>query len=173
MREFKRGGQHNDHRSKGFRDRQSGSPDFHHGGSGFRPAKFKAICAECGRECEVPFKPSGDRPVYCSNCFKNKANGRPGQANDHSFSKPSFSKPGFSGGQPSSATGEQLEKLNKKLDQILNILNAITIEEEDESEDEMAEEEPIVIKPVKPSQTAKTAKPSNAPKAGKKKAKKK
>jgi CxxC-x17-CxxC domain-containing protein len=31
----------------------------------------KAICAECGDECEVPFKPSGDRPVLCSNCFKN------------------------------------------------------------------------------------------------------
>jgi len=31
----------------------------------------KAVCAECGDECEVPFRPSGDRPVLCSNCFKN------------------------------------------------------------------------------------------------------
>jgi len=31
----------------------------------------KAVCAECGDDCEVPFKPSGDRPVLCSNCFKN------------------------------------------------------------------------------------------------------
>jgi hypothetical protein len=31
----------------------------------------KAVCAECGDACEVPFKPSGDRPVLCSNCFKN------------------------------------------------------------------------------------------------------
>jgi CxxC-x17-CxxC domain-containing protein len=30
----------------------------------------KAVCAECGDQCEVPFKPSGDRPVLCSNCFK-------------------------------------------------------------------------------------------------------
>lgn len=29
----------------------------------------KAVCAECGQECEVPFKPSGDRPVYCRECF--------------------------------------------------------------------------------------------------------
>ncbi len=29
----------------------------------------KAVCAECGKECEVPFKPSGDRPVYCKDCF--------------------------------------------------------------------------------------------------------
>jgi len=30
----------------------------------------KAKCADCGNECEVPFKPSGDRPVYCSECFQ-------------------------------------------------------------------------------------------------------
>jgi|GEM_PF-359346 len=30
---------------------------------------FKAICAECKNECELPFKPSGDRPVYCKECF--------------------------------------------------------------------------------------------------------
>ena len=29
----------------------------------------KATCSECGKECEVPFKPSGDRPVYCRDCF--------------------------------------------------------------------------------------------------------
>lgn len=26
----------------------------------------KAICSECGRECEVPFWPTGDRPIFCS-----------------------------------------------------------------------------------------------------------
>jgi len=29
----------------------------------------KAVCAECKQECEVPFKPSQDRPVYCKDCF--------------------------------------------------------------------------------------------------------
>ncbi|MBU1726837.1 MAG: hypothetical protein KJ880_04325 [Candidatus Omnitrophica bacterium] len=29
----------------------------------------KAVCSECGRECELPFKPTGDRPVYCKDCF--------------------------------------------------------------------------------------------------------
>lgn len=29
----------------------------------------KAACAECGGEAIVPFKPRGDRPVYCSACF--------------------------------------------------------------------------------------------------------
>ncbi|MEJ2673485.1 MAG: DNA-directed RNA polymerase [Deltaproteobacteria bacterium] len=31
--------------------------------------EHKATCAECGKECEVPFKPSGTRPVYCRECF--------------------------------------------------------------------------------------------------------
>ena len=29
----------------------------------------KAICADCGEECEVPFKPTQSRPVYCRDCF--------------------------------------------------------------------------------------------------------
>ena len=28
-----------------------------------------AVCAQCGIDTEVPFLPSGDRPVYCSDCF--------------------------------------------------------------------------------------------------------
>ncbi|MCZ2809201.1 MAG: DNA-directed RNA polymerase [Candidatus Bathyarchaeota archaeon] len=34
-----------------------------------RREMHKAVCAECGKECEVPFKPSGSRPVYCRECF--------------------------------------------------------------------------------------------------------
>ena len=28
-----------------------------------------AVCANCGAECEVPFQPKEDRPVYCSSCY--------------------------------------------------------------------------------------------------------
>lgn len=35
----------------------------------------KVICAECGIECEVPFKPSSDRPVYCRDCFAKRKGG--------------------------------------------------------------------------------------------------
>ncbi|MDP3804282.1 MAG: hypothetical protein Q8Q87_01880 [Candidatus Omnitrophota bacterium] len=42
----------------------------------------KTICANCRKECEVPFKPSGGRPVYCKECFaKRKAAGSSFQAN--------------------------------------------------------------------------------------------
>ena len=42
-------------------------------GSGGR-ALYQATCAECGNSCEVPFKPSGDKPIFCSNCFQKKGN---------------------------------------------------------------------------------------------------
>jgi CxxC-x17-CxxC domain-containing protein len=40
-------------------------------GQGQRPM-YKAICADCNKECEVPFKPSQDRPVYCRECFASR-----------------------------------------------------------------------------------------------------
>ena len=30
---------------------------------------FKVICADCGKETEIPFQPKDDRPVYCRECF--------------------------------------------------------------------------------------------------------
>ncbi len=31
---------------------------------------FPAVCAQCGKETQVPFQPRDDRPVYCSDCFQ-------------------------------------------------------------------------------------------------------
>ena len=36
----------------------------------------KAICAECKKECDVPFKPSGNRPVYCKDCYSKRKGSR-------------------------------------------------------------------------------------------------
>jgi CxxC-x17-CxxC domain-containing protein len=42
------------------------------GGSGYRSDRqmFPAKCAECGKDTEVPFEPRGDKPVYCSDCYR-------------------------------------------------------------------------------------------------------
>ena len=32
----------------------------------------KATCSECGKECEVPFKPTEGKPVYCKECYAKK-----------------------------------------------------------------------------------------------------
>jgi len=40
------------------------------GGYGRGPREMHdAVCAQCGKDTQVPFRPSGDRPVYCSDCF--------------------------------------------------------------------------------------------------------
>jgi CxxC-x17-CxxC domain-containing protein len=31
---------------------------------------FPAVCADCGKETEVPFEPRQGRPVYCSDCYR-------------------------------------------------------------------------------------------------------
>jgi CxxC-x17-CxxC domain-containing protein len=66
---------------------------------------FSAICDECGKECEVPFKPSSDKPIYCSKCFETKGGN---SRNDRS-----------SGGN---VNNEMLEAINTKLDRILELL---------------------------------------------------
>ena len=38
-----------------------------------RPREMhKATCAECQQECEVPFKPTEGKPVFCRDCYANK-----------------------------------------------------------------------------------------------------
>ncbi len=45
-----------------------GRPSF--GGGNHEPKRmFNAVCAQCGKDCEVPFRPAGDKPVYCRDCF--------------------------------------------------------------------------------------------------------
>jgi CxxC-x17-CxxC domain-containing protein len=40
---------------------------------GYRPTSrqmYPVKCAECGKDTEVPFEPRGDKPVYCSDCYR-------------------------------------------------------------------------------------------------------
>ena len=39
------------------------------GGGGGAREMHPAVCAQCGVDTMVPFRPRGDRPVYCSDCF--------------------------------------------------------------------------------------------------------
>ena len=43
------------------------------GGGGYsdRPREmFTTTCDSCGKEAKVPFRPTGSKPVYCSDCFR-------------------------------------------------------------------------------------------------------
>jgi CxxC-x17-CxxC domain-containing protein len=39
--------------------------------SGYRQQRqmYPAVCATCGKDCQVPFQPTNGRPVYCSDCY--------------------------------------------------------------------------------------------------------
>ncbi len=67
------------------------------GRRGFKE-KFRVICDTCGKSCEVPFKPTGSKPVQCSDCFRK------------------------GGGARSADRSAELEKINAKLDRILELL---------------------------------------------------
>ncbi len=51
-------------------------------GGAARPM-FPAVCANCGTETMVPFKPSNDRPIYCRDCFDAKRPAKTGGREKH------------------------------------------------------------------------------------------
>ncbi|MCK4522336.1 MAG: hypothetical protein KAU20_07225 [Nanoarchaeota archaeon] len=95
-----------------FRDRSSKRPsrdgrNFEDGPRGRRDSRSrsrrdiemtKVICSECGEECEVPFKPTSTKPVYCNDCFAKK-----GGSNKNS--------------------SKDLDIINEKLDKIIKALD--------------------------------------------------
>jgi CxxC-x17-CxxC domain-containing protein len=49
----------------------SGGSSYGNGGGGFRAERqmYPAVCDDCGRDTQVPFQPTGNKPIYCSDCF--------------------------------------------------------------------------------------------------------
>lgn len=113
---------------------------------------YDAICSECGKKCQVPFRPTGSKPVYCSECFEKKGGG----ADSRRF-----------GGRDDrrSQNNGQLEAISAKLDKILAILepkSAKPVEEpkveKEEKEIEIQPEKPIVVFEKKAEKKTKKAK---------------
>lgn len=99
-------------RDRGNRGRSFGRKDFG-GGRGFdRPREMtKVTCSNCGKETEVPFKPTGDRPVYCRECFA-KMGPRKFGRNDKNDSRPQ-----------GPSNNNQLNEINAKLDRLIELLS--------------------------------------------------
>ncbi|MDD5415918.1 MAG: hypothetical protein PHE48_02840 [Candidatus Daviesbacteria bacterium] len=52
-------------RNGGFR------PRFNDRGSSRGPVEMhQAVCDNCGKNCEVPFRPTSGKPIFCSSCFE-------------------------------------------------------------------------------------------------------
>ncbi|MGE0269271.1 MAG: CxxC-x17-CxxC domain-containing protein [Candidatus Omnitrophota bacterium] len=63
---------------------------------------YAVVCYECGKDAELPFKPSGDRPVFCPECFAaRKGRTPPAPVVPGKLSSPSMSSPGLQSAAPS------------------------------------------------------------------------
>jgi CxxC-x17-CxxC domain-containing protein len=135
-REGRSGGRSRDF-SRGRDDRSSSGGGY---GERRRPEMHDAVCDKCGKDCQVPFRPSGDKPVLCSDCFKRADNGG-SRFGPRSSSSSSFSPRASSA--PAGISKEQFSELNTKLDKILEILNQLEFEDEDSEEGEEAPAEEV------------------------------
>jgi CxxC-x17-CxxC domain-containing protein len=94
----------------------------------------KAVCDECHKNCEVPFRPSGDKPIYCSDCFSSKREDNGDRAPRREFNDraprrefndrpaPSFNKPAAPANDD---VKRQLSEMNSKLDRLINSIEKL------------------------------------------------
>ncbi len=78
---------------------------------------YQAVCADCRKGCEVPFKPTGDRPVYCKECFsRRKSNGafKPSTTSGTSHKAPTLPPPPVPPAKSSRAKGKKEKTSPKK-----------------------------------------------------------
>jgi CxxC-x17-CxxC domain-containing protein len=117
-----------------------------------RTEMFSGICDKCGKDCEVPFRPTPGKPLFCDDCFKEKSR--------EAGSRSVLGK----------LAPDSLDQINKKLDRILSILEGPAIKKEKKVHEEqpkvIPEEKPEVIaeeKPLeeKPKKKAKKKKPAS------------
>jgi CxxC-x17-CxxC domain-containing protein len=138
MRDYNRNDRGGDRGGRRFGEKDSGRRSFG-GRNSSRREMHHATCAQCGKDCEVPFCPNSDRPVYCSDCFEKRRNEDGGfrGSGDRNFGRPNFderrsdspdrSDRGNTGGRDSGQLIDQLKSLNIKLDKIITILEPTTI----------------------------------------------
>lgn len=159
MGSFSRHSQFN--KGRGFGGRDSGRMQMH-----------KAVCSECKKDCEVPFKPTGSKPVFCRDCFQNNKgfdSSRSGNRNDRSNFDNRNDDRNKTTEQP--LYKEQLVSIHAKLDKILKILTPVIEAPEATSEihlpqiiqEEKQPEETIIVEvaPKKKRASKKTIETSN------------
>jgi len=128
---------------------------------------FKTVCSNCGKDCEVPFRPTSGKPVYCSDCFekmggRNSDTGRPERPDKQSLPFQGRNRSDFNERPQAPRVDNnkaQLDVISQKLDKIIALL---TPKAEKEAVEKVATapvvEEIIVKKKVKTPKVKKVAK---------------
>lgn len=119
MGDFRRGG------GGGFRGRDSGR------GRDRGPVTMHhAVCDQCGKDCEVPFRPTGDKPVFCNDCFASKKDNGGSRGGDR-YPQKSFdnfkapARPDFGNSAGSNdEVKKQLVMLNEKMERLIKAVSS-------------------------------------------------
>lgn len=163
---------------------------FSKGGDDRRVEMHKATCANCGKSCEVPFRPNGEKPVYCSDCFGEMKGATPGAAypkkeyggrEDRGDRQDSYRTPQAAPMREAKDTRidglvSEIAKINSKLDRLMDLVraNGRIPAEGSSKESSKAEAPKIEAKKVEKKAEKKAApKPTAKPAAKKKSAAKK
>ena len=122
----------NFNRDRGDRDNRGCGNRGGFGGNRPPAVMHQATCNECNKSCEVPFRPSGDKPVYCKDCFASKGGGEK-RFHDDRFPRKDFGdrgpRPSFDNNRrpdqsrPSSGGDDikrLLENMNTKIERLIN-----------------------------------------------------
>jgi CxxC-x17-CxxC domain-containing protein len=86
---------------------------------GFKPELFQTICARCGKQAIVPFRPIGNKPILCKMCFSQKESFEPGTDRFEHRGKPHDR---FESRPRPDASSATLDMINRKLDKIMRAL---------------------------------------------------
>lgn len=117
----------NFNRSKFGSSRSFGGTNFGGNRNRERPQMHDAVCSNCGKACQVPFKPTGEKPVYCRDCFAkmNPEDSRKGFGRNDRNKRSAFRTVDQ---HPTNASGQdqQLQAMNAKLDKIVALLTGNT-----------------------------------------------
>lgn len=120
---------------------------------------FKATCSVCGKACEVPFRPSPGKPVYCKECF-GSTEGRYGdrEAKQSFAAKRQTPESAHNSGMHSDgvdALTSELKAVNQKLERLIRAVEGLLIADDTQ---EIEEEEVAPPKKVKATVAKKTTK---------------
>lgn len=158
-------------RQGGDRPRFGGGnrPTFGGGRDRDRSEMFQATCDQCGRECEVPFRPNGSKPVYCNNCFSaQQGDQRPSfdRTRQDRFEK----KDSFSFGAPKvvanpAVSTAQFEDLKRQISALHTKVDSLITSLASKAPIAVPESKPAA--PAAPTPTAGAKKKAPAPKAAK------
>lgn len=118
----------------GFGGNRGGGNRFGGGDRGGRPSfrredrgpvtMTQVTCDECKKPCEVPFRPTAGKPVYCNDCFRSQGSANRDRAPRRDFNdRPQAPRPSFGGNvsnEGGNDTKKQLELLNSKMDKLIS-----------------------------------------------------